>query len=209
MRVAHPLLLVLAFVSGASAQTPAPALDFELFKTRVQPIFLAERPGHARCIACHGSGTPMRLQPLAAGRTTWTDEESRKNFDAVRRMVVPGSAKSRLLMHPLAEAAGGDFYHNGGKQWSSQNDPEWLTVKAWVMGDTLAAAAGRHPRIIQTNSAGDNVHLIDPATNTVVGIIRALRRAMAPAPLPTAPGSTSATRPRARWISSTRNRWRL
>ena len=176
MRVAHPLLLVLAFASGASAQTPAsaPALDFEFFKTRVQPIFLAERPGHARCIACHGAGTPLRLQPLAAGRTTWTDEESRKNFDAVRRLVVPGSATSRLLMHPLAESAGGDFYHNGGKHWSSQNDAEWLTIKAWVMGQQLTAAAERYPRIIQTNSAGDNVHLIDPATNTVVGIIRGI-----------------------------------
>ena len=52
MRVAHPLLLVLAFASGASAQTPAsaPALDFEFFKTRVQPIFLAERPGHAAAL---------------------------------------------------------------------------------------------------------------------------------------------------------------
>ena len=37
-------------------------------------------------------------------------------------------------MHPLAESAGGDFYHNGGKHWSSQNDAEWLTLKAWVMG---------------------------------------------------------------------------
>jgi len=116
----------------------------------------------------------MRLQPLATGRTTWTDEESRKNFDAVRRMVVPGSAKSRLLMHPLAESAGGDFYHNGGKHWSSQNDAEWLTIKSWVMGDTLVSAAERHPRIIQTNSAGDNVHVIDPATNKVVGIIRGI-----------------------------------
>jgi YVTN family beta-propeller protein len=176
MRAANPLLLVVAIASGAAAQTPAsaPALDFEFFKTRVQPIFLAERPGHARCIACHGSGTPLRLQPLAAGRTTWTDEESRKNFDAVRRLVVPGSATSRLLMHPLAESAGGDFYHNGGKHWSSQNDAEWLTIKAWVMGHKPTTAAERHPRIIQTNSAGDNVHLIDPATNTVVGIIRGI-----------------------------------
>ena len=107
MRAAHPLLLVPAFASffsGASAQTPAsaPALDFEFFKTRVQPIFLAERPGHARCIACHGSGTPLRLQPLAAGSTTWTDEESRKNFEESAG-VGPGSAKSRLLMHLLAE----------------------------------------------------------------------------------------------------------
>src|SRR5580765_3548045 len=171
MRVAHPVILVLALSSPAFAQTrPASAaLDFDFFKTRVQPIFLAERPGHARCIACHGSGTPMRLQAVAAGRSGWTDEESRKNFDIVRRMVVPGSAKSRLLLHPLAEAAGGDFYHNGGKHWTSQSDPEWLTIKAWVMGETLPA--GRHARIIQTNSAGDNVHIIDPSTNTVVGVI--------------------------------------
>jgi len=111
----------------------------------------------------------MRLQPLAAGRASWNDDESRKNFDIVRRMVVPGSAKSRLLMHPLAESAGGDFYHNGGKHWTSQNDPEWQAIKSWVMGETLAS--GRHARIIQTNSAGDNVHIIDPATNTVVGQI--------------------------------------
>jgi YVTN family beta-propeller protein len=174
MHVARSMILVAAFASHVAAQAPSPnTLDFEFFKTRVQPIFLSERPGHARCIACHGSGTPLRLQPLAAGRTTWTDEESRRNFDAVRRMVVPGSVKSRLLVHPLAESAGGDFYHNGGKHWSSQDDPEWQTLKAWVMGEKLAATE-RHPRIIQTNSAGNNVHVIDPATNTVVGIIRGI-----------------------------------
>jgi len=174
MHVGRSMILVLVFASCASAQTPsASALDYEFFKPRVQPIFLAERAGHARCIACHGSGTPLRLQPLASGRTTWTDEESHKNFDAVRRMVVPGSMKSRLLMHPLAEAAGGDFYHNGGKHWSSQSDAEWQTLKAWVMGEKLAGTE-RHARIIQTNSAGDNVHVIDPATNKVVGIIHGI-----------------------------------
>ena len=126
---------------GASGQQPAaparPGLDFDYFKTRVQPIFLKKRPGHARCIACHGQGTPMRLQPLDPGATTWTDDESRKNFDAVRRVaVVPGSLKSKILMHPLAEDAGGDFYHNGGKHFASQNDPEWQTLRNWVMGTT-------------------------------------------------------------------------
>src|SRR6266567_1720973 len=29
-------------------------------------------------------------------------------------------------------------------------------------------------RIIQTNSAGDNVSIIDPATNTVVGVIKGI-----------------------------------
>ena len=136
MPVTRSLVLLLALSTPVFAQSrPAStALDFDYFKTRVQPIFLAARAGHARCIACHGSGTPMRLQALSAGRTTWTDEESRKNFDIVRRMVVPGSGKSRLLMHPLAESAGGDFYHNGGKHWSSENDPEWQTLKAWILG---------------------------------------------------------------------------
>jgi hypothetical protein len=119
---------------AASSDSP---LDYEFFKSKIQPIFLAKRKGHARCIACHTSGTPLRLQPLPPGATTWNDEQSRKNFEAVRRVVVPGSiAKSRLLVHPLTENAGGDFYHNGGKHWSSQNDPEWQALKTWVMGQT-------------------------------------------------------------------------
>ena len=142
----RPLLALLLFLAasslaGAQGQSGGQAgnaggatLDYEFFKTKVQPIFLAKRPGHARCIACHGSGTPLRLQPLAPGSTTWNEEESRKNFEAMRRVAVPGNLKSRLLMHPLDEKAGGDFYHNGGKHWSSQNDAEWQTLKAWVLG---------------------------------------------------------------------------
>ena len=124
-------------LAGLLSQPPAPSpaasasLDFEFFKTKVQPVFLAKRPGHARCISCHVSGTPLRLQPLSPGNTTWNDEESRKNFEAVQRVAV-GSTRSMLLRHPLAEQAGGDFFHGGGKHWDSQNDPEWQTLKAWV-----------------------------------------------------------------------------
>jgi YVTN family beta-propeller protein len=35
----------------------------------------------------------------------------------------------------------------------------------------MAMAAEHHVRVIQTNAAGDSVHVIDPATNRVVGII--------------------------------------
>jgi hypothetical protein len=119
----------------SSPQVSAQAsLDYEYFKTKVQPIFLTKRAGHARCISCHGSGTPLRLQPLDPGATTWTEEESRKNFQAIQRVAFAGNARSRLLMHPLEESAGGDFYHSGGKHWTSQNDPEWLVMKNWVMG---------------------------------------------------------------------------
>lgn len=121
--------------AGVRSQAPAePSLDFDYFKTRVQPIFLAKRPGHARCIACHGQGTPLRLQPPSIAGTAWSEEESRKNFEVMRRVVQPGNPKSRLLVHVLEEKAGGDFYHNGGKHWSSQDDPEWQILRTWVMG---------------------------------------------------------------------------
>jgi hypothetical protein len=138
----YPPAVCLALIAAALLSQPPPSspaasstpLDFEVFRTKIQPIFVAKRPGHARCISCHASGTPLRLQPLPSGSTTWSEEDSRKNFEAVQRVVVPGSVtKSRLLVHPLAEAAGGDFYHNGGKHWNSQDDPEWQALKAWVL----------------------------------------------------------------------------
>ena len=129
MRIA--MAIVVALVAMGQAQPQDTSLDYEYFKTKVQPIFVAKRPGHARCISCHGSGTPLRLQPLANGSTTWSEEDSRKNFEAVVR-VAAGSSRSPLLRHALAEQAGGDFYHSGGKHWDSQNDPEWQILKAWV-----------------------------------------------------------------------------
>ena len=174
-----PSIALLPVITLLLAQQPASpsSLDFEFFKTRIQPILMAKREGHARCISCHSAGTPMRLQPLAPGSATWTEEESRKNFDVIRLRVVPGNpAKSRLLLHPLAEAAGGDPIHDGGKHWQSQDDPEWQTLAAWVRGQTVTKAApvSGKVRIIQTNSAGDNVDIIDPATNKIVGQIKGI-----------------------------------
>ena len=171
------ILALVPLVTALLVQQPAasPSLDFEFFKAKVQPIFTTKRPGHARCVSCHASGTPMRLQPLPPGSATWSDEDSRKNFEVVRARVIAGNPlKSKLLTHPLAAEAGGDPGHDGGKHWTSQDDPEWQMLAAWVKGDTRAAAtasASRKVRIVQTNSAGDNVDLIDPATNKVVGQI--------------------------------------
>ncbi len=160
--------------ANGSAAAASPTLDFEFFKARIEPIFTTKRPGNARCISCHGDGTPMRLTPLPQGSATWTDAEARSNFDIIRARVVPGNPEqSRLLRHPLAEDAGGDPHHDGGKHWTSKSDPEWQTLLAWVNGATLTSAApsagSLHARIVQTNSAGDDVSIIDPTTNKVVG----------------------------------------
>ena len=180
-----PRLLVFTVVlacaaTAAAQQAPSPALDYDFFKARIQPVFTTKRAGNARCVSCHSFGTPMRLQPLAPGAATWSEEDSRKNFELVKSRVVAGKPEiSRLLRHPLAESAGGDPHHDGGKHWTTTDDPEWQTLAAWVRGATLrgatppagAAASRTAVRIIQTNSAGDNVHIIDPATNKVVGQI--------------------------------------
>ena len=145
MRVALLLLFVAALLiqdpatatlRGQGAGSPvASSLDFEFFKTKVQPILLAKRDGHTRCVSCHSKGTPMRLQELSPGATTWNEEQSLKNFQVVRPRVVPHNlTQSKLLVHPLLAEGGGDFYHSGGKHWNSFLDPEWQTIANWVCG---------------------------------------------------------------------------
>jgi hypothetical protein len=130
-------LILFLILQAPAAQTARPApppstLNFEIYKTKVEPLFLEKRPGHARCVVCHSTGTNFRLQALPPAGRTWTDEESRKNFEIASRFVLPGvPSKSRLLTMPLAHEAGGTEFHPGGKHWESQNDPEWKALADW------------------------------------------------------------------------------
>jgi YVTN family beta-propeller protein len=49
-----------------------------------------------------------------------------------------------------------------------------IVVAAVVASALSLQAAGKRVVIVQTNSAGDNVHLIDPVTNKVVGVINGI-----------------------------------
>ena len=122
--------------SAALATNESPSLDFEFFKTRVEPIFLKKRPTHARCYVCHEEANhALKLARLSPGNTNWTEEESKRNFDTVSQLVNPGDPLgSTLLRHPLAPEAGGDAFHSGGRQFESQNDPDWQTFSKWVRG---------------------------------------------------------------------------
>src|SRR5713101_3764210 len=44
----------------------------------------------------------------------------------------------------------------------------------YAAGSCFMAAQAGSLRIIQTNSAGDNIHIIDPATNKVVGEVQGI-----------------------------------
>ncbi|MGD1094402.1 MAG: photosynthetic reaction center cytochrome c subunit family protein [Bryobacteraceae bacterium] len=113
----------------------AQSADYEFFKTQVQPIFLKHRPTHGRCVTCHGGGGGggFALQPLSPGATTWTEEQTQRNFVSASALVSPGKpTSSQLLMHPLSPDAGGDLFHSGGHQFSSQDDPDWKVMADWV-----------------------------------------------------------------------------
>src|SRR5947209_19396463 len=91
------------------------------------------RPTHARCVVCHASANhAFRLEPLNKG-ATWTEAQSRKNFETVSHLVKPGEPLSSvLLIQPLAHSAGGAEFHSGGRQFASQHDPDWRAIAAWV-----------------------------------------------------------------------------
>ena len=127
--------VLLAQTDASTATTSL--LDYEFFKTRVQPILMTPRKGNARCIACHaGGGGNSYMEPLPPGSATYTEEQSRRNFARVARLVVPGDPmKSLLLINPLDHEAGGSEWHGGGKHWHSQDSPEWRALAAWVNGN--------------------------------------------------------------------------
>jgi cytochrome c5 len=156
-----------AFEAAQSAGDPAaqaasvsqPSLDYEFFKTRVEPIFLKKRsPNHARCYVCHeksnhppcesmaGACGILSLEPLSPGSSFWTEEQSRLNFKTVSKLVVPGNPDASMFpMHPLApEAGGGNQHkaHTGGRQFESQNDPDFQTVVEWIRGQKASGSSG-------------------------------------------------------------------
>jgi hypothetical protein len=88
---------------------------------------------------CHAEANNMlRLQKLPHGQT-WSEEDTRKNFETVSKIVEAADdpLQSKILIHPLAPEAGGDPFHSGGRQFADKNDPNWKIIADWAKGATL------------------------------------------------------------------------
>src|SRR5262249_13177593 len=89
------LLALAGGVSISALAAPAPAagsgaLDYNFFKTKVQPVFLTKRTGHTRCVVCHTqNNAPFHLVQLSPGATAWTEEQSRQNFQLIQKVAIP------------------------------------------------------------------------------------------------------------------------
>jgi hypothetical protein len=133
-------------LAGTTLVSAAGSLDYEFYKAKVQPIFLTKRPGHAPCVMCHaGADNMLHLERLPEGETTWTEDQTRKNFDTVSKIVqaVDDPLTAKILLHPLAPEAGGDAFHSGGRQFASKNDPNWKIIAQWAQGAKLEPAGQR------------------------------------------------------------------
>jgi hypothetical protein len=116
----------------------AAPVDFEFFRSCVQRVFQNPREGHIRCSNCHNaSAGVMAFAPVAAdGRSEWNEQEAKRAFAVISRLVVPGNpVESRFLLKPLHPDGGGSYAHNGPRRWQSRDDPEWQMLAAWVRGE--------------------------------------------------------------------------
>ena len=127
-------LLRLSALAFLAPLLGAQSLSFDTYRGKVEPIFLKKRPTHARCVVCHtNAGRAFRLEALADGATSWTEAQSRLNFERVSKLVKPGDPMNSLLLkQPLAHTAGGNEFHSGGRQFGAQDDADWKTIADWV-----------------------------------------------------------------------------
>jgi len=133
----------LIFMAAAVVLTAAPnsawsqALDFDVYKASVEPVFSKKREGYTRCVVCHhaAANNHFKLERRGTGPVNFTEEQSRKNFDTVAKLVTVGNPEaSLLLMYPLVPEEGGPAYHSGGRQWPSKSDADWQAIARWIKG---------------------------------------------------------------------------
>jgi hypothetical protein len=108
-----------------------------LLSSAIRCAHLSQEAGGPRPLCYLSPARQPAASALPPGAATWSEDQSRKNFEVWKRFVVPGEPmRSIMLLHPLAKDAGGDRFHAGGKHFLSQNDPEWQILAAWVNGQT-------------------------------------------------------------------------
>ena len=104
-RIRLTCVIFIAVIGTGIPPSIAQSLDFEAYRTKVQPIFLKKRTGHARCAVCHeANNSAFRLEKRPPEGSSWSEDQSRKNFEFVKNLVNPRDpTKSR------AELASGSW----------------------------------------------------------------------------------------------------
>ena len=87
------------------------------------------------CTRCHAGGS-AGFAPAPANGSSWTEQEARRGFEVIQRLIVPGNPEeSRWMLKPLHPDGGGSYTHNGVRRWQSRDDPEWQMLAEWIRGE--------------------------------------------------------------------------
>ena len=124
--------------TGSPNATADPVIDvdFEFFRSCVQPIFVNPLENAMPCTECH-SGV-FAIPPPA--NAYWTEQQSRLAFEELIYLIDPGRPESSRFLHkPLHPNAGGDLMHNGGRRWYSKDDPERQALASWIRGESTGS----------------------------------------------------------------------
>ena len=152
MRVRIAVAAAVAFaLASTTLVSAAGTLDYDFFKAKVQPIFLEKRPGHAPCVMCHADANNMlHLEKLPDGQSTWTEEQTRKNFDTVSK-IVQAADDPLTVEDPAASAGAGSrrrrlpFRRPAIRQ---QERSGLEDIAAWAQGATLAPARSSNSSLV-------------------------------------------------------------
>ncbi|MCI0452271.1 MAG: hypothetical protein L0Z51_07750 [Candidatus Latescibacteria bacterium] len=126
--------MAVAVVSGcdkASTTDPDPpaggqsyVLDFDTFANTINPILSAQGCDN---LTCHGGGIrgTFELSPNGNKNVQFDFEQARLQVDGANPVASP------LVMKPLAPECGGPG-HAGGYVFTELDDPDYLTILAWI-----------------------------------------------------------------------------
>ena len=121
-------VLLYASIPPATAQTPAnsrranAAAGLRIFQSARRADFPEEAVGRSRPLLRLPSdepagGGPLSLEMLTPGASFWTEEQSRRNFETVSKLVVPGNPSLSLFLRmPNGAGSGRTRRYSPGRQ---------------------------------------------------------------------------------------------
>ena len=75
------LLAAAAALLAAPGSANSQSLDFGVYQSTVEPIFLTKRAGYTRCVVCHGGATnSFNLIRLRPGVSSYTEDAVAQEF---------------------------------------------------------------------------------------------------------------------------------
>ena len=130
-------------IGNEGAPSPSAGLDETVFRCKVEPILARQCSFNA----CHGNaGSPLRIYTpgklrivqaanIDAEIAPLTAAEEHANFlSAAGFGFGTSSVDDHWLLRKPLPAIDGGYAHKGGAIYSGASDPQYVTIRAWLIG---------------------------------------------------------------------------